>query len=169
MRFSIILIAIIFVFLQLPDLYAGTIYSWTDKNGIKKYSNTAPEEDVEHLEVIEEMPLSETSNTDIEVDEEGLGQADRELEVDNRISELKTEQQQIKNEEKKNKIADGPLNEKIQAEKIRLLEKIDHIEKLAVGRSLSLARKNAMIKQFRDKLDLLEKSPEEYFSVGETE
>ena len=95
MRFSTILIAIIFVFLRLPDLYADTIYSWTDKNGIKKYSNTAPEEDVEHLEVIEEMPLSETSNTDIEVDEEGFGQADRELEVDNRISELKTEQQQI--------------------------------------------------------------------------
>jgi len=169
MRFSTILIAIIFVFLQLPDLYADTIYSWTDKNGIKKYSNTAPEEDVKHLEVIEEMPISETSNPDIEVDEEGLGQADRELEVDNRISELKTEQQQIKNEEKKNKIADGPLNEKIQAEKIRLLEKIDRIEKLAVGRSLSLARKNAMIKQFRDKLDLLKRSPEEYFNVGETE
>jgi hypothetical protein len=152
------------MFLQLPDLYADTIYSWTDKNGTKKHSNTAPEEDVEHLEVIEEMPLSETSNTDIEVDEEGFGQADRELEVDNRISELKTEQQQIKN-----KIPDGPLNEKIQAEKIRLLEQIDRIEKLAVGRSLSLARKNAMIKQFRDKLDLLERSPEEYFSVSETE
>jgi len=169
MRFSMILFVIIFVFLPLSDLYGGTIYSWTDENGIKKYSNTAPEEGVEHLEVIEEIPISETGDSGINVDEEELSHVIRELEVENRISELRTEQQSIKTEEEKNKIADDPFNEKIWTEKKRLQGEIDRIKKLAVGRSLSLARKNAMIKQFQDKLDLLEGSPEEYFSVNETE
>ena len=178
MRFSIILIAIIFVFLPLSDLYAGTIYSWTDKNGTKKYSNTAPEEDVENLKVIEEMPISEedvknpggieetshseTDDNAIDIDNDELSHYLKEMEI-------KKKQPQIKTEEEKNKTADDPFNEKILTEKRRLQGEIDRIEKLAVGPSLSIARKNAMIKQFQDKLDLLEKSPEEYFGASETE
>jgi len=168
MRFSIVLPVIILIFLQYSHVGAGTIYSWTDKNGIKKFSNTEPEDNVGHVEVIEETPISEAGNIDIKADEEELVDIiESEPEVENRNNGFSTKQKQIKNRE--DKIIDEPFNEKIQAEKRRLQGEIDRIEKLAVGRSLSLARKNAMIKQFQDKLALLEKSPEEYFEVKDTE
>ncbi len=109
--------------------------------------------------------VSETVDADVDIEEDELSRHLKEVEA----QKIKTEQQRIDAEKEEKNIIEAKVNEKIQAEKERLLGEIDSIEKLAVGSSLSLARKNAMIKQFQDKLDLLEKSPEEYFSSGKAE
>jgi len=167
MRLLLLLIAVLFVLFWNSNPYAGTIYSWADENGIKKFSNTVPE-NVEHFEVIEEMPLSDTGDTDIPADGGELMDIEREPVAENRITGIHVSQKPAETGPENNNM-DERLNEKIQTEKIRLQGEIDRIEKLAVGRSLSLARKNAMIRQFQDKLNLLEKSPEKYFEAEDTE
>ena len=182
MRFSLVLLTIVFLSQPISNLYGEAIYSWTDKNGIKKFSNTAPEEDVENLEVLAEMPHSEAVDTGIEDDVNEISRSkntDNDINIDDdelnhyikemEVKKKQEEQEEIEAEKEENRIADDRFNQKIQKEQERLQGEIDRIEKLAVGPSLSIARKNAMIKQFQDKLDLLESSPEEYFNTNETE
>lgn len=169
MRSITILLIIIFGFLLNSNSYADTIYSWTDKNGVKKFSNTSPEEDVEHFEVIEEMPLLQTGNTNSQTGEEETGDGGQEPEIENRTSVFSTIEKQVQPQETENINRDEGLNIKIQTEKKRLQEEIDRIDKLAVGKNFSLPRKNSMMKDLQDKLELLEKSPEKYFGVNEEE
>jgi len=58
------------------------------------------------------------------------------------------------------------LNKKIQAEKERLQNEIRRIKQLAAGGTFSLAMKKSKIKEYQEKLDLLERSPEEYFAAN---
>lgn len=167
MRFITILLITILGFLLNSHSYAGTIYSWTDKNGVKKFSNTSPEEDVEHFEVIKEMPLLQTGNTNSEDSEEEPGDGAQKPELENETSIFSTIEKQVQPQETENNNIDEEFTIKIQTEKKRLQEEIDRIDKLAIGKSLSLPRKNSMLKDLQDKLELLEKSPEKYFGVSE--
>jgi len=168
MRFITVLLITILGFLPNLNSYAGTIYSWTDKNGVKKFSNTSPEGDVEHFEVIEEMPLLQTGNTNSEVGEEEPADVTQEPEIENSTSVFSTIEMQFRPQETENNNIDEEFTIKIQTEKKRLQEEIDRIDKLAVGKNFSLPRKNSLIKDLQDKLELLEKSPEKYFGVSET-
>ena len=38
------------------SVYGGTIYTWTDENGVKRYSNSQPPENAEQVRTIEEVP-----------------------------------------------------------------------------------------------------------------
>jgi hypothetical protein len=167
MRFITILLITISGFLLNSSSYADTIYSWTDKNGVKKFSNTSPEEDVEHFEVIEEMPLLQTGNTNSEAGKEEPGDGMQEPEIENETSILSTIERQVQPQETENNTIDEEFTIKIQTEKKRLQEEIDRIDRLAVGKNFSLPRKNSMMKDLQDKLELLEKSPEKYFGVSE--
>ncbi len=168
MRFITVLLITILGFLPNLNSYAGTIYSWTDKNGVKKFSNTSPEGDVEHFEVIEEMPLLQTGNTNSEAGEEEPADVTQEPEIENSTSVFSTIEMQFRPQETENNNIDEEFTIKIQTEKKRLQEEIDRIDKLAVGKNFSLPRKNSLIKDLQDKLELLKKSPEKYFGVSET-
>ncbi|RPJ82513.1 MAG: DUF4124 domain-containing protein [Deltaproteobacteria bacterium] len=167
MRFITVLLITILGFLPNFNSYAGTIYSWTDKNGVKKFSNTSPEGDVEHFEVIEEMPLLQTDNTNSESGEEEPADVTQEPEIENSTSVFSTIEMQFRPQETENNNIDEEFTIKIQTEKKRLQEEIDRIDKLAVGKNFSLPRKKSMMKDLQDKLELLEKSPEKYFGVSE--
>jgi chromosome segregation ATPase len=153
------------VLLFIADLNADNIYSWTDENGVRQYSNTAPDKDRKDVEIIKEIPHTQD-------DEKKSGQAtnelDRvldELEVENRAAEIEREEKDKKNEAEKNKAAQDKLNKKIQTEKERLQNEIRRIEQLASGGTFSLAMKKSKIKEYQEKLDLLERSPKKYFAA----
>jgi len=84
-----------------------------------------------------------------------------ELEAENRAAEIERE----KIEAEKKKATQDELNKKIQTEKERLYNEISRIQKLALGGTFSLAMKKSKIKEYQEKLDLLERSPEEYFAA----
>ncbi len=165
MKYLPLLVLSVFVLLFITDLNADNIYSWTDENGVKQYSNTAPDKDRKDVEIIKEIPHTQD-------DEKKSGQAtnelDRvldELEVENRAAEIEREEKDKKIEAEKNKAAQDKLNKKIQTEKERLQNEIRRIEQLASGGTFSLAMKKFKIKEYQEKLDLLERSPEEYFAA----
>ncbi len=148
--------------LFVPDLKAGSIYTWTDENGVKRYSNAAPNKDPKHVKVIDEIPHTQADKEQSRQNSERLEQVLGELEA----AEIEREKKNKKIDAEKKKTAIDTLNKKVLLEKERLQNEIRRIEQLAIGRPYSIAMKKSKIKEYQDKLDLLERSPEEYFGTN---
>jgi hypothetical protein len=158
--------------LFVPNLNAGSIYTWTDQNGVKRYSNAAPNQDPKDVKVINEIPHTQA-------DEEKSRQTSEKLEQvleEPKAEEIEREQKNKLIDTGEKKTAIDTLNKKVLIEKERLQNEIRRIEQLATGfrrvkgkpisNSFSLAMKKSKIKEYQDKLDLLERSPEEYFGTS---
>ena len=149
--------------LFVSDLNAGSIYTWTDENGVKHYSNEEPSEDQKDVKVINEIPHSQMDTEKLRQNSEKLEQVIEEREAEKKAAEIGKEQKIKKIEAGKKKTAKDTLNKKVLLEKERLQNEIRRIEQLAIGGPYSIALKKSKIKEYQDKLDLLERSPEEYF------
>jgi chromosome segregation ATPase len=165
MKYLPILVLSILVLLLITDLNADKIYSWTDENGVRQYSNTAPGNDAKNVEIIKEIPHTQDDEKKSGQDVNELDRVMDELEAENRAAEIEREEKDKKIEAEKNKAAQDKLNQKIQIEKERLQNEIRRIEQLALGGTFSLAMKKSKIKEYQEKIDLLERSPEEYFAA----
>ena len=166
MKYFLILWLSGLVLLFVPDLNAGSIYTWTDENGVKRYSNAAPGEDAKDVEIIKEIPHTQADKEKSGQNAEKLEKVLEELEAENKAAKIEREQKNEKIEEEKKKAALDKLNKKVLLEKERLQNEIKRIEQLAIGGPYSLAMKKTKIKEYQDKLDLLERSPEEYFRTS---
>lgn len=164
MKYLPILGLIGLVFLFITDLYADNIYSWTDENGVRQYSNTAPGNDAKNVEIIKEIPHTQDDEKKSGQNANELDRVLDELEAENRAAEIEREEKDKKNEAEKNKAAQDELNKKIQTEKERLYNEIRRIEQRST-RNFSVGMKKLKIKEYQEKLDLLESSPEEYFAA----
>lgn len=153
------------VLLFIPDLHADRIYSWTDENGVKRYSNTEPSDNAKDVEIIKEIPHTQDDDKKSEQGESELEQLIDEHEAESSAETIEREEKNKKIEAEKKKVAQDKLNKKIRTEKERLQNEIKRIEQLAVGRSFSLAMKKSKLKEYKEKIDLLERSPEEYFAT----
>ena len=162
--------------LFVPDLNAASIYTWTDENGVKRYSNSAPNEDPKDVKVINEIPHTQA---DEEMSRQNSEKLEQVLE-EQKAAEIERKQKNKKIDAEKKKTAIEALNKKVLLEKERLQNEIRRIEQLPTGfrryknkkgqtiairNSFSLAMKKSKIKEYQDKLDLLESSPEKYFGT----
>jgi hypothetical protein len=164
MKYLPILGLIGLVFLFITDLNADNIYSWTDENGVRQYSNTAPGNDAKDVEIIKEIPHTQDDEKKSGQSANELDRVLDELEAENRAAEIEREEKDKKIEAEKNKAAQDKLNKKIQTERERLYNEIRRIEQRST-RNFSVGMKKLKIKEYQEKLDLLESSPEEYFAA----
>lgn len=152
------LIVILFTSLYVTGLlYAGSVYSWTDENGVRHYSNTGLPNDVEAADVRpEEAPSpqasapNDISNTDTEPPEanpsEGeTDQADPDAEGEKRM--------------------DDRLAAKAEKEQQRLESEIKKIKGLSIGKSFTQGMKDARLRPLQEQLALLQADPERYFRM----
>ena len=140
------------------------IYSWTDENGVRQFSNTAPDATATDVEIHQEV---QDDSGSVKSTDPGDGNPIAPPPGWNEVFDEHARQKQASqqnDERQKQQAADAKLSRRVQAEKERLQGEIDRIQQLAVGPSLPLSLKNARIKQFQDKLDALEKAPDDYFS-----
>jgi len=159
---SYVLYITVFVFLLSSHAYAGKVYSWTDENGVKQYSNTEPAGGVGDVEITDEMPSDprySDKNQERQKLIDGLKSRNQAAEDERKIEEEKREAVKAEEKAKSQKEISG----NVQAEKNRLLAEIKKYEQLAVTPTFSLALKNSIIQKLKDKLALLEESPEKYF------
>jgi hypothetical protein len=139
-----------------------TIYTWTDNNGVKRFSDHPPE-NVKHYETIvvppEESEGAEPSN-------------ENRHEYDQMIESIRQEKQQAERERiqaeadrtaGERRDADTRKKERIEAERRQLQDKIDALKKRPTGRTYSQSLKNARIEEIEKQLDKLKNSPDEYF------
>jgi ATPase subunit of ABC transporter with duplicated ATPase domains len=166
MKFFNILIISVLTFFCVSILNAE-IYFWTDKKGVKHYSDHPPE-NIENYEVQTE---SQTNQQDEEADkkrteaeqeqiQDFIKEADENYEKQQKEEKLKAE------EAKKNR--PPTREEKIAAEKEKLENKIAELEEQPLEYFGSQRNKIARIGYYRYRLEALLEDPDKYFKNPES-
>jgi hypothetical protein len=138
-------------------LYAGSVYFWTDENGVRHYSNAGIPNDVEAADVRpEEVPPPQASESS------DISDTDREP-PDTTPPEGDAEQTDPDAEGEKQ--MDDRLAARAEKEQQRLESEIKKIKGLAIGKSFTQGMKDARIRPLQEQLALLLADPERYFRM----
>jgi chromosome segregation ATPase len=163
MKYIIPLIVIACTALCVSTLNAD-IYSWTDKDGVKHFSNVPPDDgDNVKVEFKESQHDENADQQRFEVDQKEWEKLIREIE--NEDNQARAEEQKRAEEAKKNQ---PPNREQIiQAEKERLQNKIDELEKKPLDYFGSFKNKRIQIGFYKYRLQTLMQDPDKYFKEPE--
>ena len=153
-------LGIIFALLWVSSLNAADVYTWTDENGVKHFSN-APPGDAEDVEVkFKEAPHDPgADNRSSEAGSSELDALIREVDADNEKAEAEAKR---KAEEAKRNKAPGQ-EERIRAEEEKLKGKITDLEEKPLEYFGSQRNKRAQIGFYKYRLEALRADPEKYF------
>jgi Skp family chaperone for outer membrane proteins len=162
-RIGIVSLMALFFLLGATLAYA-TIYTWTDANGVKRYSNSQPPENAKNVKTIEEThskPGTEERNREAydRMVEDASKSADREFkkQAEKKAQEAAARQKQRQKEQA----------QRVARERERLQKKIDAISGRGLGPTFTAGMKANLIKQVQDQIDRLERDPEAYFKHSE--
>jgi len=132
---------------------AGTIYTWTDADGVKHYSNEQPPEDSENVQTIEEVQ-SDQAGADQnrqEYDrmvEKASENADRHFDEQAREEALQEEERQQQQQEEKDR--------RIAEQRARLEKEIEAVRSRGLGPNFTKGMQDNLIRQLQEKIDQLE-------------
>jgi Skp family chaperone for outer membrane proteins len=159
MKYIIYLIVIALSALCVSTLNAD-IYSWTDKDGVKHFSNVPPDDaDDVNVEFKEYQHDEKADQQRFEVEQEEWKNLIREIEEED--NQAREEARQRAEEAEKNQL---PSREQlIQAEKERLQNKIDELEKKPLEYFGSFKNKRIQIGFYKYRLQTLMQDPDKYF------
>ena len=130
------------------------IYSWTDDNGVKHYSDTPPVDRSSHIKAAQEIQsVPETAPADIKIDEQNVEAVLEALDKENKIEAPQpgaakqnlSRQQRIQNERK------------------ALEEKIAYLENLPPDAFANSRSKNVILGKYQYQLQQLRSNPDGYF------
>mgnify|MGYP000175686090 CR=1 FL=1 len=152
------LIAILFASVFVTALlHAGSVYYWTDENGVRHYSNTGIPNDVEAADVRpEEFPAPQASESS------DISDTDREPPD---TPSLEDETEQTDPDAEGEKRMNDRLAARAEKEKQRLESEIKKIKGLSIGKSFTQGMKDARIRPLQEQLALLQADPERYFRM----
>lgn len=157
----IVLILTILVFLFGSTVVAKTIYTWTDADGVKRYSNSQPPEDAENVQTMQEIPYDQRE------DDQSRRQYDRMVEDASKSADQYFEKQADKKAQEKEARRQQHLEaqaRRIEKERAKLQKEIDEIQGRGLSRTFSSGQKAYLIKQVQEKINQLESNPDDYFS-----
>jgi len=153
MRWTSVLMTILWLLLAGHAAPAGTIYTWTDANGVKHYSNSPPLEDVDNVQTTDEVQYDNagTDSSRQEFDrmvEKASEEADRQIEAQDRKKEQQAKRQnRLKQEARARQVAE---------EKARLANEIEALQNRALGPTFTQGMRDNLIQQIREKIDRLD-------------
>lgn len=136
---------------SIPVLGADTIYTWTDDQGIKRFSDRPPAEaaDVETISAEPPLPASEGVRREylqmLEASAQERRQREQELERE-AAAQAEKEKQEIQDQRKA----------KIDAERERLQQQIDALNNRALSPGFTQGMRQNQIDQIQKKIDALE-------------
>ncbi|MFO7713098.1 DUF4124 domain-containing protein [Desulfosarcina sp.] len=140
---------------------AETIYTWTDADGVRRFSNSQPPEGVAVVETIEGIQ-GDTGGADQNrqaydrMVEEASQNADRHFEQQAEAKAQAAEAERARQMEAQDR--------RIEAERDKLQAEINAIDGRGLSTTFSAGMKENLIQQVQEKLDLLENNPDIYFS-----
>lgn len=134
---------------------AGTIYTWTDADGVKRYSNSQPPEDAQNVQTIDEVEYDETEadSSRREFDrmvEEASEEADRHFDQQAR--------QKARQDAKRERSQKEARAQQISEEKARLMNEIEAIQNRALGPNFTQGMRDNLVRQLQEKIDQLEEN-----------
>jgi hypothetical protein len=155
MKNIVCLILVIGLFSAAPAL-SDTIYSWTDEQGVLRFSNEPPPENIKQFDKLESQPSSATTP------DSGL---QRRSSYDQMVQRSEQEAQQIeqqRQQEARDKAEDlrrrseTKRKAETEAARRRLEEQIEAIKKRAVSPTYSQGMKQSQIDRLRKQIEQLE-------------
>lgn len=137
-------------------------YNWTDKDGIKRYSDQPPSQNIKQYKTIQTTPGSSEHETAVDSRPEYNSMVEKAKEETRQLEQERIKKEALKAaEEKRN--AESDMKARIETERQRLNEKIDAINKRPLSRTYDQSFKQARIDEIKKELDKLSNSPDEYF------
>lgn len=159
MRRMIVLSLTGLAFLLGSPALAGTIYTWTDDEGVKRFSNAQPPDGAENVQAMQEIQDEQSQQNRQAFDrmvEDASQEADRHFE-EQAQQKAQDEQEQL---DRQQQVQD----QRIAQERARLQREIDAIEGRGLGPKFTLGMKENLIRQTQEKIDRLERDPDGYFN-----
>ena len=132
---------------------ADSIYTWTDSDGVKRYSNSQPPENTPDVQTIEEIPYDQGN-------EDRNRQAfDRMVDEASQRADQQFEQQE--REKAQDAAAEQERQQQARAEQVatqraELQKEIDAIQARGLGPTFTQGMKDNLINQIQDQIDQLE-------------
>ena len=132
---------------------ADSIYTWTDADGVKRYSNSQPPEDAQNVQAIEEVQYdqvgAEKSRQEYDrMVKDANREADRHFEQQARKKARQAEARQQKEQEQK--------AQEIDQERAKLQKQIEDIQKRGYSPTFTKGMQDNLIKEVQEKIDQLE-------------
>ena len=159
MKMKWIGVSLVLVMMAAGPLFADSVYFWTDKAGVRHYSNTGippgVQEANERPEEVSPAPNPEPGNTS----EDGNAS---ESPPDTWSGDTSEEKEAAADSTKK---MDKRLAARVEKERARLGAEIKRIQNLSIGTSFTPGMKDAMVKPLEEQLALLNADPERYFRM----
>jgi len=141
--FAVILIVLL---LAIPAL-GDTIYIWTDKNGVNRFSDQPPT-DVEKFETVD----GAAANTEVE-NRQGLQQMFDQVERENREAEQRRAEEAAAAKAEAERKAQAAREARIKAERDRLQQQIDALDNRALSSTFTQGMRDNQIKALRKQID----------------
>ena len=138
---------------------SAEVYFWTDENGVKHYSNTPPDEENVQVEFKEYEHNNKKDRRRTEDENEELESLIKDIEHKDRKEKAAEEKRRA--EAEKNK--PPTKEERIEAEKKKLINKIGELEEQPLEYFGSQKNKRVRIGYYKYRLETLEQDPESYF------
>jgi hypothetical protein len=137
---------------------AGTIYMWTDADGVMRYSNSEPPEDAENVQTIQEIQYDQRGDDQLRQEydrmvEDASQNADRHFE---KQAQQKAEEAAAERQKKQD-----AQTRRIEQERAQLQKAIDDLEGRALSPTFSAGQKAYLIKQVEERIDQLESNPDQ--------
>lgn len=155
MRWTSLLTIIACLLLAGNTALAGTIYTWTDADGVRRYSNSQPPEDADNVQTIEEIQYEQRD------DDQGRREFDRMAEESGEAADRHFEEQARKKEraaeaERQRQVEEKSLEDA--EERANLQKQIEDIQARGLGPNFSAGQKDNLIRQVQEQIDQLENS-----------
>jgi molecular chaperone GrpE (heat shock protein) len=157
MKNIICLILAIGFFCAAPAL-SDTIYSWTDEQGVLRFSNDPPPENVKQFDRLESQPSSATPSDSDTQRRSSYDQMVRHSKQEARQIEQQRRQEARDKAEAMRRQAEARRKAETAAARRRLEEQIEAIKKRAVSPTYSQGMKQSQIDRLRKQIEQLEKN-----------
>ncbi len=154
-----VIVFLLGILLWVPASYAE-VYSWTDENGVKHFGNQPPE-DAQNVKIVfKEKPHDAAADQQrTATDNKDVTELIRALEEE----EAQQAAEARKKAEEAEKSRQPTQPERVEAEKLRLEEKIAELEEKPLEYFGSQKNKRVRLGYYRNRLETLMRDPAEYF------
>jgi len=161
---SAILFAIALTVFGVPNSRAE-VYAWTDENGVKHFSDRPPANAQGAKPAFPAYEYDEAADRQrTQTDKKELQKVVKNLEETHEKEQQEEQQEEKRRQEEEEANQPPTMDEKVAAERDKLLRKIDELESYPLDYFGSQRNKILTIGYYRYRLEDLGKDPEKYFS-----
>jgi predicted nucleic acid-binding Zn-ribbon protein len=145
--------------LSAATVSADTVYSWTDEQGVQRFSNDPPPEGIEFFKKFE-SPTPPQNRSAVEERRSSYDQMVRKASEETLQLEQQREAEAAAQATEKKRMAEAQRKEKIQNERNRLDRQIEAIAKRALSPTYTQGMKQALINEIKKQIAALENNPD---------